>query len=80
MGLFLSPIIYTERNKSLQINTQRLDFIIRSIDCVIKELRGISEIHQDAVYKTEGSGSFPKIIRCMNNRPRNLHKLMPKGS
>jgi len=28
----------------------------------------------------DGSGSFFKFNRCMNNRPRNLHKLMPKGS
>ena len=26
------------------------------------------------------SGSIFMFIRCMNNRPLNLHKLMPKGS
>jgi len=28
----------------------------------------------------EGSRRFFNFMRCMNNRPRNLHKLMPKGS
>jgi hypothetical protein len=34
----------------------------------------------DEHYLTEGPRSFFMFTRCMNNRPRKLHKLMPKGS
>jgi hypothetical protein len=30
-------------------------------------------------YLLEGSGRVFNFNRCMNNRPRNLHKLMPKA-
>jgi len=61
--------------------------LIRVIKCAPS--KDISDTHLDRLLRKpnqhyfiylRGWGVFSKFSRCMNNRPRNLHKLMPKGS